>query len=115
MNTQQKKYHGLKSEIQRRAYSSDPESVMGNRLNLPRICLMWLSTSIVFMAYLFVNIVAAAVVGAFTCWVISLTVLGSWMVNGLNLLSVDVSIDNLYKLGATAGFFAGFLKLKVEK
>lgn len=88
---------------------------MDNQPKWPRFCFMWLTTSIVFMAYLFVNIVAASAVGALTCWIISFTILGSWLVHGLNLLSVNVEIADLYKLGAAAGFFAGFLKFKVEK
>jgi hypothetical protein len=88
---------------------------MDKRPKLPQFCFLWFSTSVIFMGYLFTNIVAAAVVGAFTCWIVSFTILGSWLVHGLHLLSVDVGIGDLYKLGAAAGFFAGFLKFKVEK
>jgi hypothetical protein len=88
---------------------------MDMKPKLPQFLLLWFLTSVVFMGYLFINIVAAAVVGALTCWIISFTVLGSWLVHGLNLLSVNVGIGDLYKLGAAAGFFAGFLKFKVEK
>lgn len=78
-------------------------------------CFMWISTSAIFMFFLFSNIITAVIVGAFTCWVISLTFMGPWLVHGLHLLGVDVVTAELFKVGAAAGFFAGFVKLKIEK
>ncbi|HUK99916.1 MAG TPA: hypothetical protein VLX29_03590 [Nitrospirota bacterium] len=78
-------------------------------------CLMWISTSAIFMFLLFSNIITAVIVGAFTCWVISLTFMGPWLVHGLHLLGVDVGTAELFKVGAAAGFFAGFVKLKIER
>jgi hypothetical protein len=76
---------------------------------------LWLSTMGIFMLFLFSNIIMGVIVGAFTSWLLSLTFIGSWIVDGLNLLGVSMRTDALYALGAAAGFFAGFLKFKIEK
>jgi len=76
---------------------------------------MWLSTMGIFILFLFSNIIMGVIVGAFTSWLLSLTFIGSWIVDGLNLLGVSMRTDALYALGAAAGFFAGFLKFKIEK
>lgn len=76
---------------------------------------MWLSTIAFFMLFLFTNIIMGVVVGAFTSWLLSLTFIGTWIVEGLNLLGVPIKNDALYAVGAAAGFFAGFLKFKIEK
>ncbi len=90
-------------------------SAFDTRIRWSKFCLMWISTSSIFMFYLFSNIVTACIVGAFTCWLISFTFMGPWLVHGLHLLTIDIATDDLYKLGAAAGFFAGFLKFKIEK
>ena len=76
---------------------------------------IWLSTIGVFTVFLFTNIILGVLVGAFTSWLLSLTFIGSWIVEGLNLLGVTMRTDALYAVGAAAGFFAGFLKFKIEK
>jgi hypothetical protein len=76
---------------------------------------LWASTMGIFMLFLFSNIIMGVLVGAFTSWLLSLTFIGSWIVDGLNLLGVSMRTDALYALGAAAGFFAGFLKFKIEK
>ena len=76
---------------------------------------IWLSTIGVFTVFLFTNIIMGVLVGAFTSWLLSLTFIGSWIVEGLNLLGVTMRTDALYAVGAAAGFFAGFLKFKIEK
>jgi len=76
---------------------------------------MWFSTMGIFMLFLFSNIIMGVLVGAFTSWLLSLTFIGTWIVDGLNLLGVSMRTDALYALGAAAGFFAGFLKFKIEK
>jgi len=76
---------------------------------------MWISTIGIFTVFLFTNIIMGVIVGAFTSWLLSLTFIGSWIVEGLNLLGVQIRTDALYAVGAAAGFFAGFLKFKVEK
>ncbi len=76
---------------------------------------MWLTTMSIFTVFLFTNIIMGVIVGAFTSWLLSLTVIGSWIVEGLNLLGVTMRTDALYAVGAAAGFFAGFLKFKIEK
>jgi len=76
---------------------------------------MWLTTMGIFTVFLFTNIIMGVIVGAFTSWLLSLTVIGSWIVEGLNLLGVTMRTDALYAVGAAAGFFAGFLKFKIEK
>jgi len=76
---------------------------------------MWLTTMSIFTIFLFTNIIMGVIVGAFTSWLLSLTVIGSWIVEGLNLLGVTMRTDALYAVGAAAGFFAGFLKFKIEK
>jgi hypothetical protein len=76
---------------------------------------MWISTIGIFTVFLFTNIIMGVIVGAFTSWLLSLTFIGSWIVEGLNLLGVQIRTDALYAVGAAAGFFAGFLKFKIEK
>lgn len=76
---------------------------------------MWISTISIFTVFLFTNIIMGVIVGAFTSWLLSLTFIGSWVVEGLNLLGVTMRTDALYAVGAAAGFFAGFLKFKIEK
>ena len=76
---------------------------------------MWISTISIFTVFLFTNIIMGVIVGAFTSWLLSLTFIGSWIVEGLNLLGVTMRTDALYAVGAAAGFFAGFLKFKIEK
>lgn len=77
--------------------------------------LMWISSIGVFMLFLFTNIIMGVIVGAVTSWLLSLTFIGTWICDGLNLLGVPIKTDVLYALGAAAGFFAGFLKFKIEK
>lgn len=75
----------------------------------------WFTAMGLFMIFLFSNIIMGVIVGAFTSWLLSLTFIGTWIVDGLNLLGAPVKVDALYAVGAAAGFFAGFLKFKIEK
>ncbi|MFA5073950.1 MAG: hypothetical protein WC539_08675 [Nitrospirota bacterium] len=76
---------------------------------------IWFTTLSVYTTFLFTNIIFGVIVGAFTSWLLSITFIGAWVVDGLKILGVAVENESLYKLGAAAGFFAGFLKFKVEK
>ena len=95
--------------------ATEKETVMESKNRWRDFISLWLSTMGIFMLFLFSNIIMGVLVGAFTSWLLSLTFIGSWIVDGLNLLGVSMRTDALYALGAAAGFFAGFLKFKIEK
>lgn len=95
--------------------ATEKETVMESKNRWRDFISLWLSTMGFFMLFLFSNIIMGVLVGAFTSWLLSLTFIGSWIVDGLNLLGVSMRTDALYALGAAAGFFAGFLKFKIEK
>lgn len=60
------------------------------------------------LVMLFVFPLLHTAMGAFVGWVISLTPLGGWIINGFSYFGVK--IDNLVNLGAMLGFISGFFK-----
>jgi hypothetical protein len=71
---------------------------------------IWVVSLLTFMLWLFANIVLGVVIGAIAGWMLSHSLLGQWITDGLNVGGIKTNIGELYKIGAAAGFLSGFLK-----
>jgi hypothetical protein len=75
---------------------------------------IWGFGSLTFMLWLFANIVLGVIVGAFAGWLVSHSLLGHWIADGLGASGITTSTGELHKIGATVGFLSGFLKFSVS-
>ena len=75
---------------------------------------VWTMMSGIFVFLSFSNLILGAVMGAFAGWLFSLTFLGRWIIQGLNIFRLGIHPGNLYQIGAAAGFFSGFSKFYVK-
>jgi hypothetical protein len=58
---------------------------------------------------IFVACLMGALVGAFTAWVVSLTPIGSWIIDGLSIFGFNAQ-GKLVEFGALLGFVSGFFR-----
>jgi hypothetical protein len=71
---------------------------------------MWLLALALFAVNFFINILLGVFVGGFVSWLFSLTCIGTWICEGINIIGGKLQPENLYQLGAALGFISGFFK-----
>ncbi|MDA8172196.1 MAG: hypothetical protein M0Z48_10280 [Nitrospiraceae bacterium] len=78
------------------------------------VSLAWMIMSGFFAFGLFINVILGIVVGTVLGWVLSLTFLGTWIVEGLKAFRLDLQAGNLYQIGAAVGFLSSFFKYSIK-
>ena len=56
---------------------------------------------------IFMSVISGALVG----WLFGLLSLGTWIADGLNLMHVSVSSEDLYRVGSALGFIRCFFRI----
>ncbi|MDA8089304.1 MAG: hypothetical protein M0Z61_03645 [Nitrospiraceae bacterium] len=78
------------------------------------ILFMWIIMSGLFAFWLLSNVILGVIAGGVLGWLFSLMFLGRWIVEGLRAFRLNMPIDNLYQVGAAAGFLSGFFKFSIK-
>lgn len=76
--------------------------------------ILGLIVAIVAGVMLFVAIIFGTAFGALTGYLLSLTILGDWIISGFKMFGFNIS-GNLTVVGAMLGFLSGFFKTSVTK
>lgn len=66
------------------------------------------------LAIIFVFPLLAAILGAFSGWLLGLTPMGGWVVSGLGLVGLHLDAGQLWLLGAALAFVSGFFRAGVS-
>ena len=62
---------------------------------------------------LFVAMIIGTVLGTFGGWILSLTFLGNWIIEGFQVFGIDAD-GKLTVIGAMLGFISGFIRSSME-
>lgn len=81
----------------------------GQRTDFLGGVVIWLFMSVTYAVTMMVNMLVSTIIGAGSGWVIScLPFIGRWVTDGFN--GIGVTVGELYKIGAAAGFIIGATK-----
>ena len=57
------------------------------------------------------DIFVSGVAGALAGWLVGMSLLGTWITDGLRLIHISVTCGDIYKLGAALGFIKCFFSI----